>query len=151
MPKFLVTFGHDSAEIEAATPDDAWAGFCANHAAAMKHPNLYERTITEIVSEVLVSPEPEPESPVVEAEVCQPSAVQESEVHVEFSEPHDEAACVEHVPLEAVGFDADGTVKPIDDLSYKPSAGWEGKASEPEAEAVVQSAFASDHAEAEHV
>lgn len=75
MTKYLVKFGTDSAEIVAATHDDAWAAFCSQYPVALKHPNLYPREITEVVVKA-----PAESVPLVEH-------VHEAEVHVEFVEP----------------------------------------------------------------
>lgn len=67
MAKYQVTWGADSAVVQAANENDAWAVFCQSRTVARVNPKLHERKILEVTSEPQRVLLVEAEEPVVEA------------------------------------------------------------------------------------
>ena len=59
--RYQVTWGDESATVDADNESDAWAEFCKSNTLAQQHPKAFERDVVEIdevepAEEVVVSP-----------------------------------------------------------------------------------------------
>lgn len=77
---YHVEWGQEAADVTAENEYDAWAKFCDGHTQAQRHPNAFERKITEIGGEG-----PAPEDVLRGAEPSEAAETQQPEVESDES------------------------------------------------------------------